>query len=564
MPHAATTNEIALPLAAVVAGLPQELKAKLIAAPPAGGTIQLPADLVVSQLAFGAVKISFGELRRMAPEIFVNSGGELDNKLVNIPLQEILPRLSPALLACRATRKVEVTDAIVGPFAERGRGFTFTTQSLKGPLAAPAPPASEPTPEPPAAPVPPVAVRQVSPPPLAPMVPPRSIRPATPTNGSNGSNGMSHNHPLAAPTGPSRSVSPPPNGGPGGNGSFGANNHGSGPAPGLPAGLRFGSANGHSHGETAGPGKMQAAPLPAPAQASLPASHPPMSAPPAIAVLLGELCQNWPKDLQNEILGTPLAQSQIPLDGNSLLSGLKRGRVLMFWKQLRLLAQPNSPASPHDPLELELPLKVIAPLFLAAQKNAARPQTKAAVSAEIPDLFFGFPQPAPPAAPVVPVVPPLPKPPEPTPTDTNFYAPGDQHGLPATAEPVQPSRDSSHTDFRNRVAHPREVVACALALPGVAGALVALQDGLRVASQVPVECNADTLAAFLPQILERVNQCTRELRMGPLNNVNFTVGNVPWKIFRVNAVYFAVFGRAGEALPTAQLAQLAAELDRKK
>ena len=52
--------------------------------------------------------------------------------------------------------------------------------------------------------------------------------------------------------------------------------------------------------------------------------------------------------------------------------------------------------------------------------------------------------------------------------------------------------------------------------------------------------------------------------MGALNNFNFTVGNVPWKIFRVNAVYFAAFGHAGEALPTAQLAALAAELDRKK
>ena len=31
------------------------------------------------------------------------------------------------------------------------------------------------------------------------------------------------------------------------------------------------------------------------------------------------------------------------------------------------------------------------------------------------------------------------------------------------------------------------------------------------------------------------------------------MGNVPWKIFRVNAIYFAAFGRAGEALPTAQL-----------
>jgi len=39
---------------------------------------------------------------------------------------------------------------------------------------------------------------------------------------------------------------------------------------------------------------------------------------------------------------------------------------------------------------------------------------------------------------------------------------------------------------------------------------------------------------------------------------------VPWKIYRVNSVYFAAFGRAGEALPTAQLALLAAELDRKK
>jgi predicted regulator of Ras-like GTPase activity (Roadblock/LC7/MglB family) len=93
---------------------------------------------------------------------------------------------------------------------------------------------------------------------------------------------------------------------------------------------------------------------------------------------------------------------------------------------------------------------------------------------------------------------------------------------------------------------------------------VALADGLRVASQVPETLSADTVAAFLPQIFERVNQSTRELRMGALNNVSFTVGNVPWKIFRVNSVYFAAFGRSGEGLPTAQLAQLAIELDRKK
>jgi hypothetical protein len=68
----------------------------------------------------------------------------------------------------------------------------------------------------------------------------------------------------------------------------------------------------------------------------------------------------------------------------------------------------------------------------------------------------------------------------------------------------------------------------------------------------------------LPQIFSRTGQSAKELRMGELNNLTFTVGNVPWKIFRVNALYFAAFGRAGEAMPAAPLAELAAQLDRKK
>jgi hypothetical protein len=51
--------------------------------------------------------------------------------------------------------------------------------------------------------------------------------------------------------------------------------------------------------------------------------------------------------------------------------------------------------------------------------------------------------------------------------------------------------------------------------------------------------------------------------MGDLNNLNFTVGNIPWKIFRVNAIFFAAFGNASQPLPAAKLAALAAELDHK-
>jgi predicted regulator of Ras-like GTPase activity (Roadblock/LC7/MglB family) len=518
-------DEIELPLATVVANLPLDLRAKLMTAPPAGLNIRLQAETVISQLAFGAVKISFGELRQLAPGIFTNSGGELDNKLISLPLGEILPRLNPTLLARRAVKKVEVAAEISGPFADRGRGFSFTTQALKTPATPPAEPAA------PAAFVSPATPRQVAPPPAAQQFPSRSITPAAPTNGNG------HSHPLSVPPLSPRSVTPSGNG------------HGTN----LPPGLRLASTNNNGFNGLPPAAKISAAPAPAPAPAT-----------PTIFASLGDLCEQWPEELKHQILSSSLANASMPLDGSIILPGLKRGRVAMTWKQLRTLAQPSSTPSPMDALELELPLKVIAPLFLAAQKNPAKPQPKASVAAEIPDLFFGFPQAAAPVTPVVPVVTPLPKPPEQKPPDTNFYVWGDKGEVPQTDTVTLRKTEATQTDFMSRQAHPKEVVARAAELTGVAGAVVAMQDGLRVASQVPAELNADTLAVFLPQIFERVNQSTRELRMGALNNVNFTVGNVPWKIFRVNSVYFAAFGRAGESLPSAQLAQLAAELDRKK
>ena len=158
------------------------------------------------------------------------------------------------------------------------------------------------------------------------------------------------------------------------------------------------------------------------------------------------------------------------------------------------------------------------------KKILAPSRTKATVSADIPDLFFGFPQAAPTPAPVASVVPPLPKPPEQKPQDTNYFDWSDKGETPKSDETGLCRGPTAQTDFMSRLAHPKDVVARAAALSGVAGAVVAMQDGLRVASQAPADLNADTLAAFLPQIFERVNQCTRELRMGVLNNVNFTRG----------------------------------------
>jgi predicted regulator of Ras-like GTPase activity (Roadblock/LC7/MglB family) len=531
-------DQIEILLAPVLAALPMDLKARLAGTPSPGRTILVPMGTVVNQLAFGVVKIPFGELRRLVPDIFVPAVSEHDQRPVILPLQEILSRINPALLARRPIQQVEVDEAIAGPFGGRGRGVNFTAQPLKPSATATAPRLI--TPEPAAPPAAPIPFRSAS----FPGAPEAAVT------------GASENHaPQASPAFrftamPISPVTPPP---------------------------------------------MSGSPMPASPMISTPPA-PTMSWPPAeaqatVPVILGDLAEAWPDEIKREIVQGDFARQPILLAADLIEPGLKRGRVVMFWKDLRTLAKPNSPASSNDGLELELPLKVIVPAFLAARRKPDRPQARVMVSSEIPNLFFGFPQPAAaPAAPAAPAQMPLPSasssrsgdepPPRPvvvtspafnpvTPktTDTNFF-PATSAGVPEAgtmnAVPAQGTTSQGATDFLKRVVQPKDVVAAALKLPGVAGAVVAVADGLRVAGEVPVGMNADTVAAFLPQIYDRVNQSTRELRMGALNNLNFTVGNVPWKIFRMNSAYFAVFGRAGEPLPTPQLVALAAGLERKQ
>jgi predicted regulator of Ras-like GTPase activity (Roadblock/LC7/MglB family) len=522
MPPAPAENpdELQLPLQSILAAMPMDLRAKVMQTPPAGMMIAVPLEKILTQLAFGSVKIAFGELRTAAPGVFVTSGGEHDHKPVMLPLNEILTRLNPALLSRRSAQKqVEVTEDITGPFGAGGEGAKIsvaakpTPSTAMPPLRMTTPPAFS------------FASRDITPANNATTPPPRSFMTHTPTPATSFITSRSNGAP--------KSVAPIPS-----------------PAPQIPA------------------------------------------VPAAISAPLAALSENWPEGLRLEIRQSNLANAQVLLPANLIEPALKRGRVTFTWRNLRPLIKPTPPpASVHDGIELELPLNVIAPLFFARQKTAPRSQVAEQPPAEIPNLFFGFPQPeTPPPAPSakLPVpsaklpAPPakLPAPPVKLPepqairpplkpvdaklSDTNYYIWSDTAETPGVDETEYKHPQRPATDFSSRYATPNEIVARAMELPGVVGAIVALPDGLKVASQIPSDLNADTLAAFLPQIFDRVSQSTRELRMGALNNFNFTVGNVPWKIFRVNAVYFAAFGRAGEALPTVQLAALAAELDRKK
>jgi predicted regulator of Ras-like GTPase activity (Roadblock/LC7/MglB family) len=268
------------------------------------------------------------------------------------------------------------------------------------------------------------------------------------------------------------------------------------------------------------------------------------------------LAETWPEAVRKEIVELNLVDAKVSLPHHAIERGLRLGRIAFSWKTLRcwLKPAPVDTASPNDGLVLDLPLKAVAPLFLARQRESTKTHQKVTIDEEIPNLFFGA---TPAGADAAPVATP------PKQADTNYYVWSETSDVVRERDLDEQRRPSAGTRFITKYATPNEIVSRAAATEGVAGALIALPDGLMVANSLPPDLNGDTVAAFLPQIFGKVSQCTRELRMGELNNLNFTVGNVPWKIFRVNAIFFAAFGRAGQGLPTAQLAALAAELDHK-
>jgi predicted regulator of Ras-like GTPase activity (Roadblock/LC7/MglB family) len=489
---------VELPLQPILSGLPLELQPRLLH-PDAGAlTISVPLEKILAQLTRGTVQIPFGELRQAAPGLFT-AEDDRDRVLVPLPLGEVLTRLNPALITRRRVQKqVEIPAEISSPFDQRNQSLIFSVGPAK-PESARAP---------------------------APVLPPRRVVPAPAPVMPPARSGLTF-----APT------PPPPTAA-------------SLTAPAMSSAAR--ALRDLIHSQPSAPPASPAAPTPPP-------SRPPAESNPLLVSLIS-LAESWPEAVRQELVQLNLVDARVALPTEVVERALKQGRVAFTWKTLRswIKPVPLPVVSAHDSSVLELPLKVVAPPFLARQKETAQfKKKKVSVDDEIPNLFFGFPRPESGSATVASAASPAAA----KSPDTNYYVWGDT-GDTARAEGDMVKPDlSPGTKFVAKYATPNEVVSRTAALDGVAGALIALPDGLMVASRLAPDLNGDTLAAFLPQIFGKVNQCTKELRMGELNNVNFTVGNVPWKIFRVNAIFFAAFGRAGEPLPTAQLAALAAELD---
>ncbi len=350
--HVASVSELEMPLLPILEKLPPDLRSKwtMGGVNLAEANICIAVDKVLPQLAQGTVKITFGELRSAAPNLF-RMGEEYDSLPIVLPLNDVLARLSPAMLVRNSPqRTIAPPSEISGPFGAGVQGVAFTTAPLKPTpptthFFKKAPPQSEPAKiqmPTPVAPPPPFSQRAAAPVPSAPSAP-IPLRANTPP-------------PVAQIPVPARAPMPAPV-----------------PAP-APA--------------------MPRAPVPPP-PAPIPFIKPPtptMAAPPAasipamtsaapgeiatISVPLRALAEAWPETLRQEIVQMNLINSQVALPVHLVEPALRRGRVIFSWHNLRSWIRPMPPALPSMiTSELELPFSksLLSSLFKPRQNGTGKP-----------------------------------------------------------------------------------------------------------------------------------------------------------------------------------------------
>jgi predicted regulator of Ras-like GTPase activity (Roadblock/LC7/MglB family) len=283
-----------------------------------------------------------------------------------------------------------------------------------------------------------------------------------------------------------------------------------------------------------------------------------------IKVPLTVVARNWPDPVRSEIVAAHFAASLL-IPYTDLEAALKRGRAIFTWKLIRSWLSPKgtSTLSEYDDLTLELPLSVLAPMFVGrlshsrpahsapdvpdvfvARKKEPEPTEPAKTSGAVPAPTAAAPAPAP-----VPVI----RMPSPAPTTTSSDSPVK---VPA---PV-PNPVSAPNPGQKSTLAPKQVVERACGLHGVAGALIATHDGLTVATQLPAGVNGEALGAFLPQIFGRLSQYTRELKFDNPVQLQLLLGTTPLLLIKSNLTFFGVLGKPAELLPQTELAALAHQL----
>lgn len=541
-----------LTLRSILEKFPPDLKAIVNQLPDPDVKVVLPVSTILKQLASGAVKMSLASLLRQSPPGVFRKAEIEEKRMVDVPLSEVFKTVNPARLQRRADqRQYDVPENATGLFGQNGQARNVTPPVQQQPAESAVEPAGEAPPEPAAessAPIEsfpkpePIRVLKMpgltaSPAAVAPKEPaPSAAQPAKP-------NTVAKVEPRAEPNRP--------------------------------------AANGE------------------------------------LVLSFVEIASTWPEGVRSE-LTMLTGDTRLVLPVSAVAPGLQKGKLAFPWSQVRLWFRPalkSAVAIPED-LDLIFPLKIVAPAFVAANGSAKR-RENVLLDQTLPD-FFGptagrthapdakvvapaeeaapAPEPIAEAKPARVAAPELtltrePVPaseaedgvtfarkqqpvtePAPTPTGAlqlsitkeSLTAPSAPPVVsePAVAAPAEGTRPTPGALFQQPEKSswtPAELVAHTCKLPGVTGAVVALEEGLVVAQSLPEGFAAETFAAFMPQIFGKLERYAQEMNLGATNEITIQSANGACQFVRHGKVYLATLGQPGGTLP-AGLSLIPAEL----
>ncbi len=254
-----------------------------------------------------------------------------------------------------------------------------------------------------------------------------------------------------------------------------------------------------------------------------------------LEVPLKSLVKNWPEAIQQEIQSNNLSGAAVMFQLDSLEQDLKKGKIVVTWRQLASMLKPSPPninAVSAD-LSLELPLKAIVPPLLAKRK-LARPSSTITIPDNIPSIF--------------------------TKTGTAAEQPATPTSAPAIKPVGLPLPDPSAPIGLPSINSPAGILKPLEKVEGVLGALVSAHDGLFIAGRLPSHLKPDTVAAFLPQLLSRVQQTFSEMQKADIQILAFSVSDGDWHLARAGKYYLLVITKPGTEFSSAQIKELVEKL----
>ncbi len=153
---------VTLPLKAITDLFPQDLKAALHKQPSEHVRVNIPRAIIRPQLASGAVRITFAQLRAATPAIFFNPGAAPDDAKLALPLEYVVRQMTPSRREDQRQPAIPVNIPSIFAKAEQANAPGAAKKEAwysHRRLSYEADPQSQPTPEPatptaPAAPLP--------------------------------------------------------------------------------------------------------------------------------------------------------------------------------------------------------------------------------------------------------------------------------------------------------------------------------------------------------------------------------------------------------------------------